>query len=128
MNLPKSSVLFRSLYYNDPIISRTRERARAAPLAFPTTRSATSAPAPAAPDDMNCDRSAAKPGAETSAPYRAQSARKDPSADCSPVSPSLSDRGKNPARSSPTPHHRPAPASSANIRPANPATHASDTK
>src|SRR5271170_665133 len=125
MNLPKSSLLFRSTHYDDPIISRTRERARAAPLAFPTTRSATSAPAPTAPDDTNCDQSAAKPGAETSAPYRAESARKGPSADCSPVSPSPVDREKILARSSPTPRRPPAPNSSANIPPANPEIHVS---
>src|SRR5271155_267260 len=117
-----------ALYYNNPIITRTCQGAREAPATFPTTRRATAAPAPTAPDDTNCDQLTAKPGAETSAPCRAESAQKDPSADCSPVSPSLSDLGKIPPRSSPIPRHPPAPASSANTPPANPATHASDTK
>src|SRR5580693_4470851 len=122
MNLPTFSELFRSPYYN-----KDAQRRESSPRTFPTTRSATAAPAPTAPYDMNCGQSAAKPGAETSAPCHAESARKGPSADCSPVSPSLSDRGKTPARSFPTVRHPLEPASSANIPPANPATHVSDS-
>src|SRR5271156_2838381 len=123
MNLPKSSDLFRTLYYNKDL----RTHARAAPRTLPTTRSATAAPAPTAPDDMNCGQPAAKPGAVSSAPCRAESAQTDPSADCSPVSPSPSDRGKTPPRASPTLRHPPAPAISASIPPANPATHVLDS-